>query len=268
MRDRLLLFDVGNTSLKIGITRGDDLERTFSLPTDPKATVDSLGLALSGLCNHARVRPEEIEACVVCSVSPAVDRILGKACKEYFGQTVKAVSKDLIVPLENRYQRPAEVGADRLVSAYAARRTYDAHTIVSVDFGTATTFDCVQGDAYLGGLICPGLLSSAYGLFAHTAKLPQIRLDLDSPELQVGQSTHQSLNQGLIFGFAAMCEGLCVRLRETLVTDAVADKSFFVVGNGGFAEKIGNVANCFNEICPELLLLGLILLYRETGSRV
>ncbi len=266
MRDRLLLFDVGNTSLKVGITKGDKLEKTFSLPTDPKATVDSLGLALAGLCAHAQVDVSEIEACLVCSVSPVVDRILSSACQEYIGLPIIAVSKDLVVPLENRYQRPAEVGADRLLTAYAARRTFDAHTLVCVDFGTATTFDCVQGDAYLGGLICPGVLSSAYGLFAHTAKLPQIRLDIESVELHVGRSTHQSLNQGLIFGFAAMCEGLCARLHETLITNSVTDKSFFVVANGGFAEKIGNVANCFNEICPELLLLGLILLYRETCS--
>jgi len=261
-----LLCDVGNTNIKFGFAlRGQGLLRTYSLPTNPAETADSLGLSLMGLCSHAGVQPEEVGACVACSVAPFMDPILRQAVSRYCSCPTLFAQQDLPIPLENQYERPREVGADRLVTAYAAKAMVEAEACISVDFGTATTFDCVHGNAYLGGLICPGLLSSARALSTRTAKLPQVGLELTSETLQIGKSTSQSLNQGFIFGFAAMAEGVCARLRQTMSEHGPAPGAIPVVATGGLARRIGQVCRCFDHLQPELLLEGLRLLYEGTA---
>ncbi|MBG0777965.1 MAG: type III pantothenate kinase [Desulfovibrionaceae bacterium] len=242
------------------------LETSYVLPTDPRRTVDSLGFFLLEICRHAglcgrgfRDTPA-VEAALVVSVVPSCDPVLAGACERYLGVRPLFVPRDLPIPLENRYERPAEVGADRLVSAYGARCLFDNEVVVGVDFGTATTFDCVRGDAYLGGLICPGVYSSASALAGKTAKLPQIRLEIGSDAPVIGRSTSESLNQGFIFGFAAMVDGLVARLRTVLGED------MGVVATGGFAEKIGRVAEHIEFVRPDLLLEGLLRLYRTSRT--
>lgn len=259
-----LLCDIGNTNVKLGLSiAGQGLTQTFNLPTNPAETADSLGLSLTGLCRQAGVEVDDVDACVACSVAPFLDPLLRSACRRFFACDVLFVQRELPVPLENRYERPTEVGADRLVTAFAARRLAapEAEALISIDFGTATTFDCVFREAYLGGLICPGVLSSASSLFSRTAKLPQIRLEIESETLQIGKSTSQSLNQGLIFGFAALAEGLCCRLKDVLVMQWGAKGEIPIVATGGLASTIAGICGCFDVVHPELLMEGLRLLY-------
>ena len=202
---------------------------------------------------------------VVSSVVPPVDSCLRAAARKYFHLEAAFVPTDLPPAIENRYARPQEVGADRLVTAFAARRLFPhAERIIVIDFGTATTFDCVAGDAYLGGLICPGVHSSARALATGTAKLPRITPEVMDEtahsQLAIGRSTAQSLNHGFVFGFAAMAEGLCERLRERLGGEAL------VVGTGGFAQGLAAVCPCLTEIRPDLLLEGLRLTWLEAGG--
>lgn len=258
----LLLFDVGNTNIKIGIATTEALLSSYALPTEGARTGDDFGLRLLDLLRHAGLAPEDITACVGSSVVPSLDPILRHACDRYLWHPLLFAPGDIAVPLENRYARPAEVGADRLVAAYAARRLYPGpKALVSVDFGTATTFDCVDGEAYLGGLICPGVLSSAGALSSRTAKLPRVSLEVAEDLPVVGRSTSTSLNHGFIFGFAAMTEGVCARLRHVL------PEPLEVVATGGFARSIARVSNCFDHVRPDLLLEGLRLLYVEHSSR-
>jgi len=130
---------------------------------------------------------------------------------------------------------------------------------VSVDFGTATTFDVVRGSSYLGGLICPGVLSSARALAQDTAKLPQIDLEPSSLKLTIGRSTVESLNQGLLFGFASMVEGILDRLEDHL------GEPVTVVATGGFAAQLARVCPAIANVRPELLLEGLRLVYEESA---
>lgn len=253
-----LLFDIGNTNIKIGFAGANGIHAQFTLPTDSRQTADGLGLALSGLCRHMKVPPASIEACVASSVAPVIAHLVRKACRTFLGHGVLFAPEDIPIPLENKYARPQEVGADRLVGAYAARRLMpEAKSIISVDYGTATTFDFVTDDTYLGGLICPGVYSSVEALASRTAKLPHIALDIDASEPAVGRSTAESINHGFVFGFAAMTEGLCDRLEKTLPGPVK------VVATGGFAESLSRVTRCFTMVRPDLLLEGLRLLYRE-----
>lgn len=156
-------------------------------------------------------------ACVVVPSCPAWTPLVRHACERYLDLKPLFAHHDLPIPLENHYERPTEVGADRLVGAFGARRLFpDARSVVSVDYGTATNFDCVTGNAYLGGLICPGVMSSLGALASRTAQLPRIALCTHSEAPIVGRSTVTSLNHGFLFGFASMTEGLYARLTKTL----------------------------------------------------
>ncbi len=262
MTQHFLLFDIGNTNVKIGIAVETAVLTSYVLPTDPGQTADSIGLRLLEVLRHAGLGPADVGACVASSVVPGVNPLIRRACERYLYRKLLFAPGDIAIPLENRYERPAEVGADRLVAAYAARRLYPGpRSLVSVDFGTATTFDCVEGGAYLGGLICPGVLSSAGALSSRTAKLPRISLEVEEDSPVIGRSTTTSLNHGFIFGFAAMTEGVLARLRGVLPGPTE------VVATGGFARDIARVSSCFDHVRPDLLLEGLRLLYMERDAR-
>lgn len=260
MTQRMLYFDIGNTNTKIGVGCGDGPLAAYVLPSNERQTADEFGLRLLGVLGHLGLAPEAFEGALASSVVPGMSQIVKAACRRFLGLHVLFAPEDVPIPLENRYARPHEVGADRLVGAFAARRLFpEAASIISVDFGTATTFDCVEGDAYLGGLICPGVLSSVSALAGGTAKLPRVSLEVEERVPVPGRSTSTSLSHGFVFGFAAMTEGLAARLAEGL------EKPCFVVGTGGFAAALAEVTACFHAVKPDLLLEGLRLLNRERG---
>lgn len=260
MSDMLLLADIGNTCVKIGLDSTAGMEATYALPTRAQHTADSLGLSLLALLRHTERVPGDIDACLLCSVVPDLELLFRQACVRFLGQKPLTFPADFSLDMENRYERPAEVGADRLLAAYAARRLYpEATSLISVDFGTATTFDCVSGNAYLGGLICPGVLSSHAALAVGTAQLPRISLEVRDDEPLVGRSTAISMRHGFVFGFAAMTEGLCRRLKEQLPGPTL------VVGTGGFASDVARVCTALDHLRPDLILEGLRLAW--TGRR-
>lgn len=261
MQAELLLFDVGNTSIKVGMADKNQVLAAYSLPAAPDQTADSFGLLLLSLLAHADVDAAALSACVACSVSPGMDSIIRDAVARYAGCPLLRVPCDLSVPLENRYERPAEVGADRLVAAYAARRQFPkAASLVVADFGTALTLDCVSGEAYLGGLIFPGPGTALAALSAKAAKLPRVNLDVHSLEPTPGRDTVTSIQHGLFFGYVAISEGLCPRLARQLA------EPVFTVATGGFASEIARASSVFDAVLPELLLEGLRRLYYEAKA--
>ncbi|RXE68108.1 type III pantothenate kinase, partial [Muribaculaceae bacterium Isolate-002 (NCI)] len=155
-------------------------------------------------------------------------------------------------------ERPSEVGADRLVGAFAARRLCpDAAPLLEVAFGPAVTFDCVSGQAYLGGLIFPGPATALAALSREAAKLPRVNLDIRAQEPAPGRDTTTSIQHGLVFGFVCMVEGLSQRLKRQMPGPAK------VLATGGFAASIARVSPVFDQVLPALLLEGLRRLYYE-----
>lgn len=271
--DTVLLLDVGNTNVKVALARpGLGLVSSYALPTGQAgglSTPDDWGLRLLDICRVENISPGQVTAIVASSVVPPMNPVLARAAERFFGRGVRFVPgegpEDIALPIENRYARPAEVGADRLVTAYAARELHDAPALLVVDFGTATTFDCVCGGAYLGGLICPGVLSSARALATGTAKLPHITLEIAPPRadggLDIGVSTSQSLNLGLIYGFAAMVEGLAARLARTLLPGR--EDEVRLIATGGFARRIASVCPAIHDVREDLLMEGLWRAYQH-----
>lgn len=261
MQVELLLFDIGNTSIKVGLADASRVCTSYTLPTDTGQTSDGLGLWLLSLLAHAGVAPGDIRHCVISSVVPNIDGMVRGCVERYLGCPAAFVPADIPVPLENHYDIPSEVGADRLVGAYAARRLHpEPESFIVVDFGTAVTFDCVEGNAYRGGLIFPGPQTALSALARQTAKLPRVDLDVEAREPVIARNTSTSIQHGLYFGFVGMVESLCLRLSQQLP----GATAFYATG--GFARSIAHVSSIFTEVFPSLLLEGLRRLhYESTG---
>jgi type III pantothenate kinase len=256
-----LLLDVGNTNTKVGVAKGHLILNSFILPTHAQETADTFGLRVMQIFNHLRLSPRQVQAWVVSSVVPQHNSMIRKAGEKYSNCQVYFVPEDVPLPLHNRYANPQEVGADRLVTAYAARQFVSTPGLVVIDFGTATTLECVQDLDYLGGLICPGVFSSLGALAGHTAKLPRISLEHSSAGLEIGRSTAQSMNQGFLYGFASMVQGLCEQLMEFLSSEIT------VVATGGFAGSISPLCSCLDVVREDLLLQGLLMAHQKTEER-
>ncbi len=246
-----LLLDVGNTGIKLALSNENGLGSVFELPTDLRETPDSLGVKIREYLRLEQVQGKDIRYWLISSVVPGLNPKLAKAGQKFCQAEVYFVPEDLFVGINNQYQAPHEVGADRLVNAYAARTLYKNPGLVIVDFGTATTFDCIQENNYIGGLICPGVYTSMKALSSQTAKLPWFSLDNAGPGLEIGRNTVQSLAQGTLFGFASMVEGLIARLKEHMPPDTL------VVATGGASLNLSPVCHCIDDLQPTLLLQGL-----------
>lgn len=251
---KILLFDAGNTNTKICLADDQGLGESYTLPTRPANTDDDWGLKLESILYREDVDPQEVEACVISSVVPPLDPLIARMAERFLGCEAIFAKRHLPIDLENEYARPEQVGADILVGCYSARLTYDDDNLIVIDFGTATTLACVQGNAFKGGLICPGVLSSAGALAGGTAKLPKVDLTITSDTLTWGQTTEECLNQGLVFGFAAMIDGLVEKLSAEM-------NAPFVVATGGLAPTIAQVSETIAELRPDLVMEGLWMAY-------
>lgn len=247
----ILLFDAGNTNTKIGVADENGLGAAYTLPTRPANTNDDWGLKIDVILRRENVEPSSVEACVISSVVPPLDPLLTRMARRFMDCEALFVPADLPLHLENRYARPEQVGADILVGCAAARRISDRKDLIVIDFGTATTLACVTDTTFQGGLICPGVLSSARALAGDTAKLPKVDLRVGNTELTWGRSTAECLNQGLVFGFGAMIEGLVARLARQMETEP------YVMATGGLSRSIAEVCPAIHHLEPDLVMNGL-----------
>jgi type III pantothenate kinase len=249
----LLLIDVGNTNTVVGIHRGDDLIESFRLSTDSERTADEYGALVLPLFERFGVDPATADAVVVSSVVPPLNPTLERLAQRYFGRPPLFIEPGVRTGMPIRYDNPAEVGADRIVNAVAARELYGAPVVV-VDFGTATTFDVVNAaGAYAGGIIAPGIMISAEALFAHASRL--YRVDVRKPALLVGRTTAAAMQSGIYWGAIGLVDGILARLLAEL--PGVKN----VVATGGQAELIAEGSQHIREVNPRLTLQGLKLIY-------
>lgn len=251
---KVLLFDAGNTNTKICLADDTGLGESYTLPTRPANTADDWGLKIEAILEREGVAPDSIEACVVSSVVPPLDPLIQRMAGRFLDCEARFAGRDLEIDLDNEYARPEQVGADILVGCLSARLTYDHENLIVIDFGTATTLACVKRTAFKGGLICPGVLSSTSALSSGTAKLPKVDLEIKSGTLSWGKTTEECLNQGLVFGFASMIDGLVDKLSAQMDDP-------FVVATGGLSTNIAQVSERIDELRPDLVMEGLWMAY-------
>jgi type III pantothenate kinase len=260
----LLAVDIGNTNVTVGRFRNGSLVATRRAGTHPRATADELELLLEGLLRLDDAAFADISAIACASVVPGLTAALESVAARH--ERPLLVASAGTVPLPIRVERPGEVGADRLVNALAAGRLYGTPAVV-VDFGTATTFDCVGGDgAYVGGAIAPGLELGLEALAARTAKLP--RIELRTPDRAIGRDTVSAMQSGTVFGYQALAAGLLARIRRELAdATGVAPEGVHAILTGGLsAAPWASALEGIEAIDPDLTLKGLAILHAEVSG--
>lgn len=249
----LLAVDIGNTEINLGLFGGEDLERSWRITTRPDRTPDEWAVLLRALFDEGGLDITLVSGSVVCSVVPMTTDAMAEGLLSATGTAPVIVSPESPLPVKLDVDDPLSVGADRVVNTLAASRLFGLDTIV-VDFGTATTLDCVTAEGtFLGGIIAPGLLTSAENLFRRAAKLSAT--ELTPPARAIGRRTEECLKAGLLFGTADAVDGMVRRIKAEWPTDRVPK----VVATGGLAALIAKFSAEVEEVHPDLTLRGLRL---------
>ena len=267
----ILTVDIGNTSIHLGLFERGKLRKQVSLPTHVARSQTELTRWFRRVAPSPE--PRAPSQAIICSVVPWATPAMARALRAAGVGQVRVVGKDLKVPLKNRYRYPRQVGQDRLVGAYAAwsefgdgalrrraagrsperARKRESRGCIVCDFGTAITIDVVtKAGEYLGGVIAPGLEISLEALASRTALLPKVELK-EPPEL-LGRDTANSIRSGILYGSAALCDGLTARLKRQYAPKAV------VVATGGASPLIAKQARTIDHLRPNLVLEGLLQL--------
>ena len=255
----LLVIDVGNSNTSLGVYDGERLVVSWRLTSRREQTADEYGVFIQTLLQTRGIEARQITAVALSNVVPPVQQTLEWMCQQYFGVRPLTVEPGVNVEMPLLVDNPREVGPDRVVNAVAAIALYGAPLII-IDFGTATTFDCIspRGE-FLGGAIAPGLQAAADALTARAARL--YRVEMVRPKEAIGRDTATNLQSGLVYGYAGLVDGLVERLKGEMEGNPK------VVATGGLAPLIREVARSIQHVNPDLTLQGLHLIWKRANRR-
>lgn len=249
----LLVIDLGNTNLTLGLFHGQQLTLHWRLATDQSRMPDEYGIQILSMLQHGGCTPDELTGlCFSSVVPPLTDRIL-QACQIYLQRQPLVVTSDLNLGIRIGYDDPHAVGADRLADAAAVWQQYGGPACF-IDFGTATTFNAITADGlYLGGAITAGVGIALDALVQRTAKLPPV--ELKPPPSVIGRNTIHAMQSGLINGYIALSEGMIARFKQELGAETK------VIATGGLVNLIAQHTQSIDVITPWLTLDGLRIIW-------
>ncbi len=258
----LLAIDVGNTNLVAGVFKGDELIESWRMATDNKRTADEYGTMLDMMLRRDGIDPGEVDDVIISSVVPSLMFTLEHMCLKSYGLNPIVIETGIKTGLKIKYDDPRQVGADRIVNSVAAHTKYGGDLIV-IDFGTATTFCCVTGDgSFIGGAIAPGMKTQAAALFEHTAKLPNV--DLELPGKFICKNTNEAMQSGLIYGHMGFTEHMIAGMKQEMSAETgTAPEDIKVIATGGMATMVESGVECIDVIDRRLTLNGLQILYEK-----
>ena len=249
----LFVIDIGNTNIVLGVFEGERLLFDWRIETKKGKTADEYGIQLQQLFSLARLDYSKLRGTIIACVVPTLQNSIINTCQTYFNQEPLIVSPGIKTGMPILYDNPHEVGADRIVNAVAAYHRYKQGLIV-VDFGTATTFDCISSEGnYMGGVIAPGIDISAEALFHRASKLP--RVEFSPPQKTVGKTTVDSMRSGLVYGYVGLVDGLVERIKKEIPFKPK------IIATGGRAQVIADYSTSIEEVDSTLTLHGLRIIY-------
>jgi type III pantothenate kinase len=255
----LLAIEVGNTNTKIGVYDGARLVASWRLTTRREQTADEYGLFIETLLRSRSLERRQIDGVAISNVVPQVQQTLEWMSEQYFGVAAFSVEAGINTGTILNVDHPREVGADRIVKVVAATALYGPPLIV-IDFGTATTFDCVNAAGeFIGGAIAPGIGTAADALLNRAARL--YRVELVRPKEAIGRNTVTNVQSGLVYGWAGLADGLIDRMKAEMAGDPK------VIATGGLASLIVNVTRNIQHVNEHLAFEGLRMLYERHHPR-
>lgn len=256
----LFVIDVGNTNIAMGFYDGDTLVSSYRMATEKNRSSDEIGLFFLQIFQNAGIEINRIDGVAISSVVPQIMHALENAVRKYVKVTPFVVTSQLPLGMKILLDNPAELGADRLVNAIAAYRTYGGPTII-IDFGTATTFCVVNAEGnYLGGAIYPGLKVSMDALVEKTSKLPKV--EIVKPEHVIGNNTVKSMQSGIVYGYAGMVDYIVSKMKDELGAPKAN-----VIATGGLSTLIAGEARSITHTSRNLTLIGLKMIYDDLNSK-
>jgi type III pantothenate kinase len=258
----LLAIDAGNTNLVFALVDGDAIKARWRIATDPRRTADQYSVWLHQLLELEGYSRSDVDAVIIGTVVPRALHNLEVLAQKYFGVTPLTAGQGAAAwPIRLDVDEPQNVGADRALNAIAAHAKHPGDLIV-IDFGTATTFDVVDGSgAYKGGIIAPGINLSLDALVSAAAKLPRIAIEAPRDNMSmIGRTTQDQMLIGIYWGYIAMIEGLVERVRGEI------GEGVTVVATGGLATLFDKHTKAYAASAPDLTIQGLSLLYQTAES--
>ncbi|PIE02138.1 MAG: pantothenate kinase [Acidobacteria bacterium] len=248
----LLAIDVGNTNTVIGLFEESKMVKSWRLTTSMQQTVDEYGILFSNLFLPGGYKVSQVKRAILSCVVPTLQSTLFRMCQAYFHLTPLLVGPGIKTGVELKVDNPREVGADRIVNSLATYHLYGGPAI-SIDFGTATTFDPIsEKGAFLGGAIAPGLNIAADALYAKAAKLPKV--EIKRPARIIGKNTVDNIQIGLYYGYKGLVKGILEPMIAELGGNPV------VVATGGLGRVFAHSFDLIQHYDPHLTLKGLYLL--------
>ncbi|MDE5549087.1 MAG: type III pantothenate kinase [Clostridia bacterium] len=252
----LLVIDVGNTNIKLGVYDKDVLAHSWRLSVKTVRTADEIGIVLAGLFDSANLNMKGFDGIIMSSVQPALNYTIEHACEYYLGKKPMMVGVGIKTGINIKYSNPQEVGADRIVNSVGAYRLYGGPCIV-VDFGTATTFNVIsEKGEFMGGCIAPGIITALEGLVSNTAKLP--RVEITKPDSIIAKNTIAGLQAGMTYGYTGLVKYIIQKIKEECGCATMK-----VIATGGLSEIVLNVDRdrIVDVVDRSLTLKGLKLIY-------
>jgi len=256
----LFTLDIGNTNIKTALFDGPEMVHYWRLSTTRKYTSDEMGVMMTQLFEHERLRHEQVTGIVMSSVVPTMNFTVEHMCRDYFGMAPMTVGPGVKTGIDIKYENPRELGSDRICNAVAAYTLYGG-PCVYIDFGTATTFGALdEKGGFLGGCICPGIKLTSEALVSGTAKLPHFELVM--PDRVIGKTTIANLQSGVINGYVGQVIYLVNEIRREMGKPEAK-----VIATGGMARLIAPKSGVIDHIDGLLTLKGLRLIYEKNQAK-
>lgn len=256
----ILTLDIGNTHIKIGLYEGDRMAQYWRMATNRAYTSDEYGTKLENMFNHSQTPLNTVKGIIISSVVPTINYTIEHMCRDFYKITPIFVGPGIKTGLNLKYENPRELGADRICNAVAAATLYGTPCI-TIDFGTATTFNAISGQgAFLGGCILSGMKVASEAIVQNAARLPLF--ELSKPEKVIGRTTVTNLQSGMIYGYVGQVEYLIRRMKEEM-----GEGDIKVIATGGFSNLITGETDVIDKIDGRLTLKGLKIIYDKNADK-